>query len=78
MFIVVGGDGFDGLFVRVGGIDLKTVQDYVNAKKELSEVGKLPEVGKEALQAAQDIAEKNSQQQLEPMHLLAALVAQPD
>src|SRR5690348_11738055 len=32
----------------------------------------------EALSAAQDIAEKHGQQQLEPLHLLAALVAQPD
>src|SRR3984957_12117238 len=39
---------------------------------------KLTVKAQEALQAAQDIAAKNSQQQLEPLHLLAALVAQPD
>ena len=32
----------------------------------------------EALQAAQDVAEQHGQQQLEPVHLLAALVAQRD
>ena len=37
---------------------------------------KLTVKAQEALQAAQDIAEKNGQQQLEPLHLLAALVAQ--
>src|SRR6185437_634788 len=31
-----------------------------------------------ALQAAQDVAEKGGQQQIEPLHLLAALVAQQD
>ncbi len=39
---------------------------------------KLTVKAQEALQSAQDIAEKNGQQQLEPLHLLAALVAQPD
>src|ERR1700734_3305887 len=39
---------------------------------------KLTVKAQEALQAAQDIAEKSGQQQLEPLHLLAALVAQPD
>src|SRR5579871_723362 len=39
---------------------------------------KLTVKAQEALQAAQDIAEKNAQQQLEPMHILAALVAQQD
>ena len=39
---------------------------------------KLTVKAQEALQAAQDIAEKNGQQQLEPLHLLAALVAQQD
>ena len=32
----------------------------------------------EALQSAQDIAAKHENQQIEPMHLLAALVAQHD
>ena len=32
----------------------------------------------EALQAAQEIAARHDQQQLEPLHLLAALVEQPD
>src|SRR5579859_7598898 len=39
---------------------------------------KLTVKAQEALQAAQDIAEKNGQQQLEPMHILAALVNQQD
>ena len=39
---------------------------------------KLTVKAQEALQAAQDIAEKSGQQQLEPLHLLAALVAQQD
>jgi ATP-dependent Clp protease ATP-binding subunit ClpB len=39
---------------------------------------KLTVKAQEALQAAQDIAEKNGQQQLEPVHLLSALVAQKD
>src|SRR5580704_7445019 len=39
---------------------------------------KLTVKAQEALQAAQDIAEKGGQQQLEPLHLLAALVAQRD
>ena len=39
---------------------------------------KLTVKAQEALQAAQEIAGKNGQQQLEPLHLLAALVAQPD
>jgi ATP-dependent Clp protease ATP-binding subunit ClpB len=39
---------------------------------------KLTVKAQEALQKAQDIAEQNSQQQLEPLHLLAALVAQRD
>ena len=39
---------------------------------------KLTVKAQEALQAAQDIAQTNDQQQLEPLHLLAALVAQRD
>ena len=39
---------------------------------------KLTVKAQEALQAAQDIAEKGGQQQLEPLHLLAALAAQRD
>ena len=39
---------------------------------------KLTVKAQEALQQAQDIAAKAGQQQLEPLHLLAALVAQPD
>lgn len=39
---------------------------------------KLTVKAQEALQEAQDIAGKAGQQQLEPLHLLAALVAQPD
>src|ERR1700676_790011 len=39
---------------------------------------KLTVKAQEALQAAQDIAQSNDQQQLEPLHLLAALVAQRD
>ena len=39
---------------------------------------KLTVKAQEALQEAQDIAAKASQQQLEPLHLLAAMVAQPD
>src|ERR1700681_2569253 len=39
---------------------------------------KLTVKAQEAMQAAQDIAEKNGQQQIEPLHLLAALVAQHD
>src|SRR5580693_5051264 len=39
---------------------------------------KLTVKAQEALQAAQDTAEKNSQQQLEPLHILSALVAQRD
>src|ERR1700732_852071 len=39
---------------------------------------KLTVKAQEALQEAQDIASKAGQQQLEPLHLLAALVAQPD
>ena len=39
---------------------------------------KLTVKAQEALQAAQNIAEKGGQQQLEPLHLLAALVAQRD
>ncbi len=39
---------------------------------------KLTVKAQEALQAAQDIAGKRGQQQLEPLHLLAALVAQQD
>ena len=39
---------------------------------------KLTVKAQEAMQAAQDIAEKNDQQQIEPLHLLAALVAQRD
>jgi ATP-dependent Clp protease ATP-binding subunit ClpB len=39
---------------------------------------KLTVKAQEALQAAQDIAEKSGQQQLEPWHLLAALVGQQD
>src|SRR5579862_4453198 len=39
---------------------------------------KLTVKAQDALQAAQDIAAKNGQQQLEPLHLLAALVAQQD
>jgi ATP-dependent Clp protease ATP-binding subunit ClpB len=39
---------------------------------------KLTVKAQEALQAAQEIAGKNGQQQLEPLHLLAALVAQQD
>ena len=39
---------------------------------------KLTVKAQEAVQAAQDIAEKSDQQQLEPLHLLAALVAQQD
>ena len=39
---------------------------------------KLTVKAQEALQAAQDIAGKNGQQQLEPVHILAALVAQQD
>jgi ATP-dependent Clp protease ATP-binding subunit ClpB len=39
---------------------------------------KLTVKAQEALQEAQDIAAKAGQQQLEPLHLLAALVAQPD
>ena len=39
---------------------------------------KLTVKAQEALQAAQDIAEKSGQQQLEPLHILAALVAQQD
>src|ERR1700681_92034 len=39
---------------------------------------KLTVKAQEALQAAQDIAQSSDQQQLEPLHLLAALVAQRD
>lgn len=39
---------------------------------------KLTVKAQEALQAAQDIAEKGGQQQLEPIHFLGALVAQRD
>jgi len=39
---------------------------------------KLTVKAQEALQTAQDIAEKNGQQQIEPLHLLAALIAQRD
>src|ERR1700733_14837613 len=39
---------------------------------------KLTVKAQEAMQAAQDIAAKAGQQQLEPLHLLAALVAQHD
>jgi len=39
---------------------------------------KLTVKAQEALQAAQDIAEKGGQQQIEPLHLLAALVGQQD
>ena len=39
---------------------------------------KLTVKAQEALQEAQDIAAKAGQQQLEPLHLLAALVAQHD
>jgi len=39
---------------------------------------KLTVKAQEALQAAQDLAAKRSQQQIEPLHLLAALVAQRD
>src|ERR1700722_10513874 len=39
---------------------------------------KLTVKAQEAMQAAQDIAEKNGQQQLEPVHLLSALIAQRD
>src|SRR5665213_2413972 len=39
---------------------------------------KLTVKAQEALQAAQDIAEKGNQQLIEPLHLLAALVAQKD
>ena len=39
---------------------------------------KLTVKAQEALQAAQEIAGKNGQQQLEPLHILAALVAQQD
>src|SRR5258706_2423284 len=39
---------------------------------------KLTVKAEEALQAGQNIAEKGGQQQLEPLHLLAALVAQRD
>ncbi len=39
---------------------------------------KLTVKAQEALQAAQDIAEKGGQQQLEPLHVLAALAAQRD
>ncbi len=39
---------------------------------------KLTVKAQEALQAAQDVAEQHGQQQLEPVHLLAALVAQRD
>ena len=39
---------------------------------------KLTVKAQEALQAAQDIAEKGGQQQLEPLHILAALVTQQD
>src|SRR5579862_6409607 len=39
---------------------------------------KLTVKAQEALQAAQDVAEQHGQQQLEPVHLLAALVAQHD
>ena len=39
---------------------------------------KLTVKAQEALRVAQDIAGKNGQQQLEPLHLLAALVGQQD
>jgi len=39
---------------------------------------KLTVKAQEAMQAAQDIAEKSGQQQIEPVHLLAALIAQRD
>src|SRR5262245_6514735 len=39
---------------------------------------KLTVKAQEALQAAQDIAEKGGQQQIEPLHLLAALIGQQD
>src|SRR5271155_4983335 len=46
--------------------------------KNMLRYDKLTVKAQEAMQAAQDIAERAGQQQLEPLHLLAALVAQRD